>query len=317
MPRAAQARSWVFTSFQTGLAPALANKQIDNEVRPRMRYLIFQIEKCPDTDRLHLQGYVQFKDPTRLGAVQRFIGDEGAHCEKANGSASQNKDYCSKPDSRQEGPWEIGEAAGQGQRTDIEGLHDALKGGATRSTLWEDNFPVMVRYHRSVDAYRLAQRDVTIRACPEVRVYWGPTGTGKTRRVYYETGGFHWTADTANKGQTPWFDGYDGDETVLLDDYAGEYNIHFFKRLLDRYPMQCQVKGGYINWKPSTIYITSNTCPDVWYADSPRADRDAVMRRLKTVEHMDTEWTPPEPTITDAQEIIDLSCVEILSPDLC
>lgn len=309
MPRAAQARSWCFTSFDTGLAPALANKEIDSD-RPRMRYLVFQIESAPETDRRHIQGYVQFKDPVRLGAVQRFLGDAAAHCEKANGTADQNRDYCTKEETRVDGPWEIGEPTRQGQRTDVEALHDALRAGASRQALWEDNFPVMVRYHRSVDAYRLANRDVTVRQPPDVRVYFGPTGTGKTRRVHWETGGNHWTADPPGKGGTPWFDGYDGDKVVLLDDYSGEYNIHFFKRLLDRYPMTVQVKGGYSAWSPTTIYITSNTHPNMWYADHPQVDRDAVFRRYTIVEDMSVEWTPP---VTDAQDPLDY---DLLSPDL-
>lgn len=299
MPRATQARAWVFTSFQTGLASELSNKEIDNG-RPRLRYLVFQEEKCPETDRHHLQGYAQFKDPVRFGAFKTWLGDETAHVEKANGSAAQNRNYCTKEETRVNGPWEIGEATRQGQRTDIEALHDACKAGHERAKLWEDHFPAMVRYHRAIDAYRLATDIGVLRDAPEVRVYWGPTGTGKTRRVYWETGGDHFVADPpTSKGGASWFDGYDGQENVLIDDYSGEYNIHYFKRLLDRYPMNVQVKGGYAQWKPKVIYITSNTDPAVWYGDSPRADRDAVARRLTVVEHMETDWSPP---LTDAQD---------------
>lgn len=192
MPRAVQARAWVFTSYVTGLVSELSNKEIDNG-RPRLRYLVFQQEKCPNTDRLHIQGYAQFKDPVRRSAFQRWLGDLTCHVEKANGTAEQNRAYCTKEETRSNGPWEIGEPARQGQRTDLEGLQDSLKQGSSREELWEDHFPTMVRYHRAIDAYRLVQRNQAVREPPQVRVYWGPTGTGKTRRVHWETGGDHFT----------------------------------------------------------------------------------------------------------------------------
>lgn len=307
MPPVVQARAWVFTIFEPGLAPDLANKQVDNG-RPRLRYLIFQIERCPDTDRLHIQGYVQFKDPVRRGALQRWLGAPNCHVEKANGSADQNRAYCTKEETRVDGPWEIGQAVGQGQRTDLEALHDDLRNNSETRDLWENHFPAMVRYHRSVSAYRFAVGSGTERDKPEVRVYWGPTGTGKTRRVHWETGGNHWTADPPNqRGGQSWFDGYEGQENVLIDDYGGEYGIHFFKRLLDRYPMNVQVKGGYANWRPKTIYITSNHSPDVWYAGEKAEDVAAVMRRIDVNEHQATDWIPPQ----DAQDPFDYP-----SPDL-
>ncbi len=295
MPRAVQSRSWCFTAFNTGLASDLRDKEINNDARPQLRYLVFQEEKCPETDRTHLQGYAQFKTPVRFAAFKRWLGDESAHVEQAKGSAQQNRDYCTKEDTRVDGPFEVGEfCAGAGQRTDLEGLKEALDSGANKRALWESQFPTMVRYHRAVDAYRLAKASNIARDPPEVTVYWGPTGTGKTRRVHHETGGNHFTVDIPDRGGSCWFDGYDGQEAVLIDDYGGEYNIHFLKRLLDRYNMNVQVKGGYTAWSPKHIYITSNMDPDYWYRDASPADRAAVRRRLAHIYHMASPWVPPE-----------------------
>lgn len=298
MPRATQSRRWCFTTFRTQLKNELANKTTDDVTRPRLRYLVFQ-EEITTSGNNHLQGYAEFKDPVRRSAFQRWVGDEECHCEQANGTADQNTVYCTKEETRVEGPWVKGEPGRQGQRTDLEGLYDALQAQTSLRRLWEDHFPTMVRYHRAVDAYRI-QVVPEARDAPSVVVYWGPTGTGKTRRVHYEAGGDLFVADVpARSGGTAWFDGYDGQSNVLIDDYCGEYSIHFLKRLLDRYPMNVQVKGGYRAWFPTNIYITSNTEPVHWYPDARSIDNDAILRRITRVVHMDTDWTPPPPESPD------------------
>lgn len=299
MPRAVQSRRWLFTSFRCEIKNELTVKSTDDVTRPRMRYLVFQEEIAPTTGLAHLQGYAEFKDPVRRSAFQRWLGDENCHVEQANGTAEQNARYCTKEEGRSDGPWSIGEPGRQGQRTDVEGLYDALQRQVPLRELWEDHFPTMVRYHRAVDAFRVTmvpeERDP-----PTVTCYWGPTGTGKTRRVHYEAGGDLFVADVpARAGGTAWFDGYDGQANVLIDDFGGEYSIHFLKRLLDRYPMQVQVKGGYRAWYPKKIYITSNTEPVHWYPEARTIDNDAILRRIHHTVHMDTDWAPPAPESPD------------------
>lgn len=73
-----------------------------------VNYLVYQLEQCPDTGRLHFQGYLETARTVRLGFVRRLNGLEGAHFEHANGSPEQNKAYCTKQESRLDGPWEHG-----------------------------------------------------------------------------------------------------------------------------------------------------------------------------------------------------------------
>jgi hypothetical protein len=74
---------------------------------------------------------------------------------------------------------------------------------------------------------------------------------------------------------------------VLIDDFNGdEYAITFMLRLLDRYPMQVPVKGGFRQWSPSVILVTSNIHPRDWYADATQAHRDALLRRITDIVHM-------------------------------
>ena len=112
-------------------------------------------------------------------------------------------------------------------------------------------------------------------------VYHGKTGAGKTRSVmdnvddpediYIHPGG-------------QWFDGYDGQPIVLFDDYAGsEFKLQYLLKLLDRYPMQVPVKGGFVSFVPQEIYITSNLDPNDWYKNAHQEHVSAMFRRFTNV----------------------------------
>ena len=52
-----------------------------------------------------------------------------------------------------------------------------------------------------------------------------------------------------------WFDGYDGQDTAIFDDFRASGNrFSYILRLIDRYPMDVPVKGGFVYWNPGTLY---------------------------------------------------------------
>ena len=68
------------------------------------------------------RGYVVFSGKKRLQWLKRNC-DQTAHWESRRGSHLQAKEYCSKEESRVDGPWEAGEEGdhlgGQGKRNDM------------------------------------------------------------------------------------------------------------------------------------------------------------------------------------------------------
>jgi len=95
-------------------------------------------------------------------------------------------------------------------------------------------------------------------------VLWfkGETGEGKTRKALEIAEMFNlsfWMTNDSLK----WFDGYTGQELVIMDDFRknmlGDWN--YLLRLLDGYGLAVQVKGGFAIWKPKIIIITSPATP--------------------------------------------------------
>jgi hypothetical protein len=109
-------------------------------------------------------------------------------------------------------------------------------------------------------------------------VYWGRTGAGKTRAVFDNVPS---PEDIYVHPGGQWFDGYDGQPIVLFDDFGGsEFKLTYFLKLLDRYPMQVPIKGGFVSWIPKEVYITSNRNPLEWYPNAHGEHVNAMFRRF-------------------------------------
>lgn len=78
---------------------------------------VVQQEKCPETGKLHYQGFGMLQTPKRVTAIKKLLCCESAHIEKTKGTPQQAWDYCTKEDTRVDGPWEFGpRPAGRGAR---------------------------------------------------------------------------------------------------------------------------------------------------------------------------------------------------------
>jgi hypothetical protein len=243
-------------------------------------YIVFG-EEVGESGTEHLQGYACFASRKTLAQAKRLIGSR-AHLEVMRGTPQQASEYCKKDESYHE----FGEIpAGQGSRTDLGDLIGAIRSGKSMREL-EDEFPgECIRYDRAV-LRRVAEARPFRTEKPYVHVLWGDTGVGKTRYVFDR---FDWEDIYVYSGGK-WFDGYVGQSVALFDDFTGsEFKLGFFLRLLDRYPMRVEIKGGFVQWNPSKIFITSNKPVGEWYPNAFQKHREALDRRIDERTHMTNE----------------------------
>ena len=115
-----------------------------------------------------------------------------------------------------------------------------------------------------------------------MRVFWGASGTGKSRRAVEEAGD-----DVYFKPRGKWWDGYQQQQSVILDDFYGWLPFDDLLRLLDRYPLRVEYKGGFHEFNSKTIFITSNVHPLDWYkGDWYQAEqKQALTRRINCIIH--------------------------------
>lgn len=272
------ARRWCFTKNNP-------ENELDFSNLEHVRYACWQRESG-ESGTPHFQGYIELRKPQRFSYFSGILG--GAHFEQARGSREQARAYCRKEDSRLEGPFEYGQwdEGGQGTRSDLQQVQARIIEGATEREIADEFFADYCRYGTGIRRYLQLRSVVKPRDFKtEVTVYYGPPGTGKSHASM--AGGAKFILSSSNY---PWFDGYNGTDSVLIDDFYGWIKFHHMLVLLDRYPCKVQCKGGMIEWAPPKIFITSNKHPDDWFQD-PNLDIRALKRRIENIVNKDRVYS--------------------------
>jgi len=239
-----------------------------------IKYASWQLERGADGTP-HLQGYIELSSSRKLAFVKAIL--PRAHWEIRRGTQAQAREYSRKEDTRIDGPWEHGtyEPHLPGKRSDLLAVKDAIDTGMSEPDLWETHFGDMCRYHKAFNEYKRAKHED--RNWP-TRVYLviGPPGCGKTRYCARNAPTAYWKSRTGNDNQ--WWDGYDGHSDVVIDEFYGWIRYDTLLRLIDRYPLLVECKGGTRKFVARRIFITSNRDWRDWYPNI--GDMGALERRI-------------------------------------
>ncbi len=125
-----------------------------------------------------------------------------------------------------------------------------------------------------------------------IRCYWGKTGTGKSHRAWDEAG----DGAYAKCPRSKFWEGYQDQEKVVIDEFRGGIDVAHLLRWFDRYPVIVEVKGSSKPLNARGIWITSNISPDDWYRrDGNFLDEEtlnALLRRMTVIEMNETYVSP-------------------------
>lgn len=247
-----------------------------------MDYCIVGREVAPTTGTVHLQCYVHWVNPKSMARMRSLFA--GAHLSVALGTPQQNKVYCSK----EEVIFEHGEPPAQGERTDQDAIRTLLSQGANMRQIAEVA-PNAGALRLAVNWMRMHEPPRDITQPPEVRWYYGSSGSGKTRSAMAWLG-----RDTyICLDKAKWWDGYDQHEGVLIDDFREKWcTYNRLLQLLDRYPVRLEVKGGTRQLHATKIAITAPFKPEAYYLTLGREDKKQLLRRITQV--IDVDNTCPD-----------------------
>lgn len=239
------------------------------------KYHICGKEVAPTTGTPHLQGYIILNRQQRLSYMKKL--NSRCHWEVAKGNTEQNITYCSKCDDFME--------FGERPKTPVEkgqmekDRWKAIISHAKAGTL-EEHDPKMYYLHFNTNNRLQAQFQEPKFIEKKIRVYWGPTATGKSHKAWTEAGPSAYGKDPRSKF---WY-GYHGQTNVIIDEFRGGIDISHLLRWLDKYPLLVEVKGSSCACAAENIWITSNLHPNAWYPDLDAATVEALCRRLEIVE---------------------------------
>jgi len=251
---------WLLTIPQASFVPFLP---------PPVRWIRGQLELGVG-GFLHWQIMVAFTSKKSLAGVRETFGHFHAELSRS-GAASE---YVWKEDTRVLGTqFELGrKPIVVSSSVDWESVWDLAKLGRV------EQIPAHIR----VQSYRTLKLIGTdhIQPAAIVRrcfVFWGRTGTGKSRRAWEEAGLDAYPKDP----RTKFWCGYRDQRHVVVDEFRGGIDAGHFLRWLDRYPVIVEVKGSSVVLVVRTIWITSNLSPHQWYPDLDSETKLALLRRLE------------------------------------
>lgn len=260
-----QARWWLLTIPHADFLPFL----------PRdVTHIAGQLERGDNTGYLHWQLVVSFPRKLRLRGVKSIFGDT-CHAEPTRSDAARTyvfKDDTAIPNTR----FELGNLPVR--RGNSDDWH-AIRENAKRGRL--DDIPPDVYCRLYGNFKRIAVDHMEpVGVERTVTVYWGRTGTGKSRRAWDEAGLHAYPKDP----RTKFWDGYRNHEHVVIDEFRGGIDISHILRWFDRYPVVVEVKGSSVVLSATRIWITSNIDPREWYPGLDEETKQALLRRL-TITH--------------------------------
>lgn len=229
---------------------------------PRCKWMIVAKE-TGDSGTPHLQGACILGTRWSFSKLKTLTGFNRAHIQPMNGKPEDSLAYCTKQDSS---AFVIGTLPSPGKRNDLLVVTAMIHEGKTLREIAQDRdhgSTAIVKFHRGLTVLRSLVRPART---TKPFVYWlyGATGTGKTRAAFKAgravsrmaglTDGDIWFSS----GDLKWFQGYDGQLVVIFDDFRPKHvSFSFLLRLLDRYPVDVEFKGGSVSFTPQFIFFTS------------------------------------------------------------
>ncbi len=249
--------------------------------RIEAKYICYQKEVAPSTGTPHIQGYLYLPSGSTITAIQKKFKKENLKVAVliANGTADQNKEYCSK-----EGGTDFverGTKPKQGNRSDLDEVAAAIVTGTmTVTSLRQTNPGLIIKYHKGLQFLQsgcVLPRDATI--TPTVHWWFGSTGTGKSRQAFEMFPKAYWKMSCNH-----WWDGYAGEKEVIIDDYRTSMcTFDYLLRILDRYPMRVEMKGSTIALSATTFIITAPYRPEEMWNYKTEEAIAQLLRRISSI----------------------------------
>ena len=265
-----QCRNWAFTDFKLLDMNSLYHDNIDT-----IRYLCYGEEICPKTKKTHYQGWIQFVNKKTMGGVKRIFKSKCIHLEQMRSTELNNDKYCKKDNKFKT----FGKYKCQGERTDLEAIKHDIEIGKPMINIAKDYFSDFIRYKSGFIKYRELHLKKTTKEFRNVNVVLktGKTNTNKTRSAVENNPDAYKIQGHSMK----WWDGYEGEKTIIIDEYNNDIGITQLLSILDGYQLRLPIKGGFIyaNW--TKVIITTNL--RTLHSNAKEEHINALNRRINTI----------------------------------
>ena len=294
----------------------------------------WQWERGRERGRLHIQGCAALNGRRYLTTIKRLFASlpdgitasiRGAFCDHSPYATYEELvEYCSKSEDQVRWPghggripsmptpvtWaangrnpvEVAGETGQGHRSDLSDLRDEVvqRNRPYHELIVDPHYgPVTAKslqWTKEMCAEVQRKRSLHNTAPIKVIVYWGTSGSAKTRRVWHESNLKHGSVEQLYPSalSSMFWNGYVGQKDILLDEITpgvlrkAGLCVSTFLRLLDRRQFRMEIKNSVTYRECETIYCTSNHNPVDWFEGIDSENLIGLLRRISVNE----EFTP-------------------------
>ena len=273
----------------------VSRDELEQALEPYEAYLGQLEEGEGGTNYRHWQLVLVHSEPVRFSTLRRKLPT--AHVEPVRDLRAALA-YVQKDDTRvtDEKPLVKGiikAGPGQGHRSDLDALRTRiLTGQETADELILSDSGAW-RHSRLVGdlvGARDRRRQEGKRRDVQVRVIYGDTGTGKTSAVLDGLQALGSVCRVTHWGSAGTFDGYDGQDSLVLDEFNGQPPLEELLTWLDVYPVALPARYRAREAMFVRVALVGNSAPETWYKFAPKAQRAALARRLHLVEEWSGSW---------------------------
>lgn len=245
--------NWCFTSFDITPITVLP---------PQIRYIFYGLERCPTTDRPHLQGFLCLHKRQRINGVKKLL-PPGTHLELMKGNLEDNSTYCGKSGKITE----LGDRPKTRAQVTAhnKAIYDEIITMAEDGDLEAIRVKYPQQYLQYLNKLKTIRRDkIFATEYPQLEVLdniwlWGKTRSGKSHLANRLVGGQ--TKSVRHKhAKNKWWDGYILQDNVLFDDIVPGMpfvSLHL-KNWADKYSFPVEIKGSSLEIRPARLVVTSN-----------------------------------------------------------
>lgn len=241
----------------------------------------------------HLQGFVHLKNAKTLTALKKMLGSNRYHVEKAMGTDYENWAYIMEDNEGKvqgDSLIEWGDApAEEGEPDAWDNILMMIEGGANNREIVRKWPSIAIRCMSAIQRYRVDYEWAECRAWRDVEVTYisGPTGCGKSRSVlYHDDGRVNTDVYRCTNGKHP-FDKYDGEGTIVFEEFRSQYTCRDMLNWVDGHPMLLPARYADRMAKFTNVVILSNWRFEEQYRSVQEASPETHKAWLRRVSNVD------------------------------
>ena len=250
------------------------------------RYCVWSWDTAPSTKTRHVHIYYEFNKAEYFTTLKNKFP-------RADISPRQQaRSACRGYILAKEEPHERGSFADCGHRTKLDEVQQMIHDGERMYDIANEYFPTWVRNHRALDKYAEFHRNSIAKKEREMYVeyVYGAPGSGKTHYAFEQAGESWYILSQAKSEEQAninvWFDGYEGERCLIIDDFDGWIPYRLLLRILDKWPLRLEIKGGSVTACFEHVIITSNIQVEECYPYRDIAPLDRRINKIKKLSNL-------------------------------